>query len=281
MRLIETVRSGLLSSGAYVSAIGRSAFGTPILAAHVGSYGGAQIIVTAAMHARECFTALVALEQAASFEGRTPGGAYIVPLVNPDGAEFFESGLVGEDSVTALERFGEFPVLAAHTGDRLVWKANAEGVDLNTNFDANWGGGRHNSVTVGASDFVGAYPLCAAESRALWDLTLDVKPTVTVSYHCMGGELYWEFFQCGDRRRRDVALANAIANEIGVKRVDGHLFSAGGYKDACIERLKISAFTVELLSRGTHPFGADAFVAAAQKNAKLIDFILDYIYKVY
>ncbi len=227
--------------------------------------------MTAGIHARECYSALVVLRQVETAVRFPParGGAYFVPLVNPDGALFFESG----------EGMSQFPVLAAHAAERERWKANAEGVDLNTNFDANWACGKSNKLTAGASDFVGCYPLCAPESRALADFTLKVRPAATVSYHCMGGELYWEFFQT-ERRARDFAIASAVADRIEVKRVDGHLFSAGGYKDYCVNSLHIPAITVELIRLGSHPFGPEAYLTDIELNADLPAFILGLLEKV-
>ncbi len=256
MDIAETVRRELECCGDVMS-IGESECGNPILCVHRGSVCGRQIIVTAGIHARECYTATVVLEQARVFDGRNCG-AYFIPLVNPDGALFFERG----------ETFGRRLTTELYALRR-EWKSNADGVDLNTNFDARWGSGEKNVGHAGASDFIGERPLCAAESRALAEFTLAVRPAATVSYHCMGGELYWEFFQTGERRKRDRAFADALANHIGVKRVDGHLNSAGGYKDWCVERLGIPAVTIELLERGEHPFDKEDFTEEVIKNADL------------
>lgn len=260
MNIIDTVERGLIKSGGEVFSIGNSVCGNPILCAKKGS-GGKKLIVTAAIHARECYSALVALRAAAEF---TEGGtAYFIPLINPDGAMFFESG----------ETFGH-PFLMQNADRRYEWKANADGVDLNTNFDANWGGGRSNKLMPAPGDFIGNYPLCAPESAALWRFTLEVRPSATISYHCMGGELYWEYGQGKSRRRRDIGFATEIAEHIGVKRVDGHLFSAGGYKDACISILRIPAVTVELIHSGEHPFFAADYERDARLNADIASFAL-------
>ncbi|MDE7108173.1 MAG: hypothetical protein K2O39_07610, partial [Clostridiales bacterium] len=196
------------------------------------------------------------------------GGAYFVPLVNPDGAAFFESG----------NTFGH-PFLRTNAHMRKVWKANADGVDLNCNFDANFGTGAQQSrVAPAAHGYVGEYPLSAPEAKALAEFTLSVMPAATVSYHCMGGELYWQFFQDEIRRKRDSAIAAAIARHIGVKKVDGELSSAGGYKDWCVQKLGIPAVTIELIKRGNHPFEPSDYAEDIRVNADLPTFILDYLY---
>ena len=261
MDIYQTVRDRLEASGADVASIGKSEFGNDILCAHAGSYDGKQILVTAGIHARECYTALAVLRQAGGFAG--DGGAYFIPLVNPDGALFFENGETFGSEV--LERFMAF---------RRVWKANGRGVDLNCNFDANWGTGKGNKRFVYAHGYIGEYPQSARETAALAEFTERTAPSFTVSYHCMGGELYWEFFQRGARKKRDKKLAAAVAKHIGVKRVDGDLDSAGGFKDFCVMRLGIPSVTVELIKHGSHPFAPTDFAGEAETNADLPAFIL-------
>lgn len=263
MDIVSVVKSELAAIGGEISAIGKSVCGRDILCLHRGGYSGMQLVITAAIHARECYTALVVLEQARRFDKTESDGVYFVPLVNPDGAVFFESGdCSGSD------------VLCRFRAHNRVWKANANGVDLNCNFDANFGSGVMNKFAAGPNGYVGAFAHSEPESAALVRLTHAVKPAATVSYHCMGGELYWEFFQSGEARRRDKTLATAIAAEIGAERVDGDLRSAGGYKDYCVQKLGIPAFTIELIKHGTHPFSPDDFYPEAQNNALLPTFIL-------
>ncbi len=259
---VDIVKRVKTELGAGAFSIGKSACGNDILCLHRGGFGGKRIIVTAAIHARECYTALVVLEQVKRFCG-ADGGVYFVPLVNPDGASFFERG----------ETFG-LSFLRENAHLRKYWKANAEGVDLNCNFDANFGTGAQNKFVRGASDYVGEKPMSAPETRALAAFTADVMPDMTVSYHCMGGELYWEFFQTGAARRRDGRIAEAIAKRIGVKKVDGDLKSAGGYKDYCVQKLRIPAVTIELIKSGAHPFPPRAYAADIMANARLPEYIL-------
>lgn len=261
MNIIETVANAL-SREREVFSIGKSVCGNDILCAHRGGRG-AQVIITAAIHARECYSALVALRQLREFKGVADGGAYFIPLVNPDGALFFQTGDAQGSGF-----------LAEHAELHKQWKANADGVDLNCNFDANWGTGKLNKRIAGASDYIGGYPLCAPETRALADLTNRVRPRATVSYHCMGAELYWQFFQDEKRAKRDERLASAIARHVGVTKVDGDLGSAGGYKDYCVQKLKIPAVTIELIAHGEHPFGAEAFLPDIERNKDLPEFIL-------
>ncbi len=268
MDILESVISEAKDCGGDIFAIGESVCGNPVICIHKGSYVGRRIIVTAAIHARECYTAFVVLRQAHDFDSDTCG-VYFVPLVNPDGALFFENGCT----------FGK-PLLECNALRRREWKANADGVDLNTHFDALWGRGECNKRVPGPSDYIGDSPHLAPETRALAELTKSVVPDATVSYHCMGGELYWEFFQDGRRRARDEMFAAAIARRIGVKKVDGHLNSAGGYKDYCVDAFGIPAVTVELIKSGTHPFARADFEEEITANADLPTFAFGILEKL-
>ncbi len=110
--------------------IGYSFRGKEIYAMHVGSPTGRQFILTYAIHGILLITAKLALKHIKI--GVKKGGGWIIPLVNPDGAA------ISEDI-------------------RPMWKANARGVDLNCNFDADWGSGRLNTKRRGAENCIGRF----------------------------------------------------------------------------------------------------------------------------
>ena len=129
-----------------------------------------------------------------------------------------------------------------------LWKSNVRGVDLNCNFDAEWGSGRLNTKSRGGENCIGDYPFSEPETAALRDFTVKVRPYVTLSFHTKGEEIYWEFCGMGDKRGAEII---SRATGYKVKKIYG---SAGGYKDWCIQKLKIPAYTVECGSDGLcHP----------------------------
>ena len=220
--------------------IGRSVLGRDIFAVHIGDQSGRQLIAAYAVHGREWITARLALRHIREGLGAGWGG-WIIPLVNPDGAAISQS---------------ESP----------LWKANGRGVDINCNFDAEWGTGRLNTSVPGSENCVGDYPFSEPESRALRDFTLSVRPAATVSYHTKGREIYWEFGQRGQALRRDEALARALAERTGYRArvITG---SAGGYKDWCIRALGIPAFTIEAGSDALrHPLGEHSLPSLLEEN---------------
>ncbi|MBR2330545.1 MAG: peptidase, partial [Clostridia bacterium] len=150
--------------------------------------------------------------------------------------------------------------------DFSLWKANGRGVDLNVNFDARFGQGVKNVRVAGAENYVGKRPFSEPETSALKNFTLKIRPDYTVSYHTKGEEIYWCFHQSPTQRERDFHLAQTLANSTGypLKEAKG---SVGGYKDWCIESLKIPAFTVETgADTLTHPLQENALADIIQKN---------------
>lgn len=220
---------------------GKSARGLPLVGFFIGRREYPVTLFQYAIHAREWVTALLALEHVK--RGLSRGGAYILPLANPDGA-----------------------ALSLREEGFSLWKANAEGVDLNVNFPALWGTGRANVFLPAPENYVGAFPLCAPESRVLARFTRAVTPDAAVSYHTKGGEIYWEFGQRGEALLRDGKIAAALAEETGyaAKMISG---SAGGYKDWCIRALRIPSFTIEAGSDAlSHPLGEACLPDIVREN---------------
>ncbi len=205
--------------------IGQSEEGRNLYAFRIGQ-GGPLILSQSAIHGREWITAKLSLAHLQ--RGLMEGSAWIVPLVNPDGAVLSQT---------------RFP----------LWKANAKGVDLNVNFPAKWGMGKENVRIAGSADYIGDFPLCARESSALAAFTRQISPVATLSWHTKGEEIYWYFGQTGRQRARDKRLAEMISKKTGyaLRYTPG---STGGYKDWCIAELGIPSFTIEVgADRLPHP----------------------------
>ena len=117
--------------GAYTGekrVIGRSVERRALFAFRMGE-GRPLGIAVYAIHAREWVTALLALEH---LKRSVPfGSVWFVPLVDPDGALLVQRGI---ESVRPPRRES---LLSLNGGDDFsLWKANAEGTDLNVNFPA-------------------------------------------------------------------------------------------------------------------------------------------------
>ncbi len=231
--------------------IGYSYKGVPIYYFAVRKSLSPVLLVQYGMHAREYITTYLAIKQIKDFVlfGKF-GTVYFIPAVNPDGIKIAET-------VNPL------------------YKANYNGVDLNVNFDARWGTGIFNVRERGAENCIGEFPFSEIESRALRDFTLLVKPDMTVSYHSKGEEIYYKFFQGEERLKRDYLFAKTVSDCTGYCIKDT-LGSSGGYKDWCVESLKIPAITIEVGSDLlSHPIKKRSLPEIYDKNKKVIENLLE------
>ena len=229
---------------------GFSEQGLPLCAMKTGG-GKCRVIVQCAMHAREYVTAALGLKLLRDEDIKRCGvTVWVLPLTNPDGVKIVQQG-VGWLAPRRAER------IRAFMGDKSLslYKANADGVDLNVNFNARWGTGAQNVFQPASENYVGPFCESAAEVRALAAFTKSMRPHATVSLHTKGNVLYWRFYQQGDLKAKNLALARAFSGGSGYPLGDAGR-SAGGYKDWCIEKLGIPALTVEVGADSmSHPIG--------------------------
>lgn len=230
--------------GVETGAIGASRYGRMIPYVKFKGESEQTVLVTAGIHAREHVSSLFAVRQMYKLQTMfLPCNVIFVPMVNPDGNVLVSEG---------AEAFGfeRDRLLALNGGntDFSLWKANAEGVDLNVNFDAQWGEGVQNVRTPAAANYIGASPFSESETVALASFTRKVMPCLTISYHAKGQEIYYLFSQTGQSLVRDTAIAERAAQITGYTLVRDTRGSAGGYKDWCVSALSIPSLTVELVA---------------------------------
>ncbi len=243
--------------------IGKSREGRSIYALFTGERGARTGIAVYAVHAREWITAYLAMQHVR--RGLPRGGAWVVPLVNPDGALLVQEGI---GSIASGLRGG---LLYINGGtDFSLWKANARAVDLNVNFDAGWGTGKLNVRTPAPANYIGSAPFSEPETAALRDFTLAVRPAYTVSWHTKGEVIYWRYRQGALRAIRDKKYAKLLSRTTGYPLGEA-AGSAGGYKDWCVEKLHIPAFTVEAGRESfSHPLGFSALADIVTKNLDVL-----------
>ena len=159
--------------------------------------------------------------------------------------------------------------------DFSLWKANANAVDLNVNFDARFGSGTKNIKSSGAENYVGRFASSEPETQALVKLVDKINPDLTISYHCKGQEIYYQFFQKQKELLRDKTIAQIIEKTTKYRIVDVSSSSAGGFKDYCIEKLKIPSFTIEVGDdKLSHPIRVDNLKQIYKENKNVIHNIL-------
>ena len=229
-----------------------------------------KIILQGAIHAREYITSFLLIKMARFLNNfYFDACIYILPLVNPDGVflSFKKTNQIKNCYVKNI--FKNFKINLS------LIKCNARGVDLNTNFDALWGNGKSNILNKpNFQNFVGYFKNSEKEVKALESLTEVLKPSLTISYHSKGEVFYWGFNKSKkyskkylnfEKKCLDVIKKTTKYKPIFTK------FSSGGYKDWCIENLKIPSFTLEVGCDGLlHPIKYENLKSIFDKNKFLV-----------
>ncbi len=193
------------------------------------------------------------------------GVIYFIPLVNCDGVKLVLDGEGGFKTKTK-----SFLSTTNKANNYQLFKSNINGVDLNTNFDANWGSGKYNIVTPNYQNYIGPYPHSEPETKALVDFTQKIKPDMTISYHLKGEVIYYGFLgQDKQTLLRDYNIAKALSNLTGYQPILTKN-SSGGYKDYCTTYLNIPAFTIEVGSdKLSHPLPLTSLKDIINKNLEV------------
>lgn len=199
-----------------------------------------------------------------------------VLMANPDGVELVENGVssVPEKYQKSLLKMNQ------NSQDFRLWKANANGVDLNNNFDARFGT-NVNSKIPSNSGFVGRCAESENETKAIVRYLKNTNPFIVICYHTKGEEIYFNFFQSEKELERDKIIAEKFAKSTGYKIKNPEMTSSGGLKDYVIEKLKIPSLTIELGSDELlHPIKKDSLNEIFSRN-KLIAKDLKFAYNVF
>ena len=228
--------------------IGKSLCRRDIFAVTAGG-GGRRCLLVGGVHGTEYLTVSAVLRFVAEY-AEHPGGMTLtaVPCLNPDGTEIALHG---------FSRAGRYASLAASVcGDRDRWKANARGVDLNHNFDADWQRLREKERSLGinapaCTRFGGSRPESEPETRALVRLCEQTRFERVLALHSQGREIYWDF---GRRTPcRCLLLAQRMAEVSGYTVASpDDIATGGGFKDWFIERFHRCGLTVEM-GKGENP----------------------------
>ena len=164
-----------------------------------------------------------------------------IPMLNPDGIEIAINGIEKLDNK-------EFYISAnENSNDYSRWKANARGVDLNKQFDADWKN-TNSSSNPHYSDYKGPEVESEKESKALAEFTRKENFNSVICFHHSGRVIYWYYNQKDENLKRDKNLAKKIAAINGYSLVDpkDSDTQAAGYKDWFIKEFHKPGFTIEI-----------------------------------
>ncbi len=255
--------------GVETEVVGLSTFSNPIYAFHVGNKTGKQVLMEGGIHAREYLSTLFLIEETKFLveqykNGEFDGGFYIVPLVNPDGVGLVLEGL---NSVNCLTQREILKLINNGSEDFSLWKASGTGVDLNVNFNAEWGNGVQNVFCPNYQNFVGFYPESEREVNALINFAKSINFDISLSWHTKGEVIYYGFYTLTNEQiERDYNIAVKMADVNGYKvvKTEG---SVGGFSDWVSLNYGVPAFTIELGNAMlTHPLGVENLPVVFEKN---------------
>lgn len=244
--------------------IGQSVQGRNLWGLTLGS-GKERVLIAAAFHGQEWLTAWVCLrlceDMCRSLHDHTPlcgwnvrramsgRSLVLVPMVNPDGVEI---GLRD----------------AEHR-----WQANANGVDLNHNFNAGWqelqqAERKKGIVGPCARQWGGVSPESEPETQALVALCERGDFRHVVALHSQGEEIYWQYGEHTPCESELMAMTMAAASGYVVSAPTG-LASHGGFKDWFIKQYHRPGFTMEL-GKGVNPLPLSDFEKIYEKAQEML-----------
>lgn len=248
-----------------VATCGKSAEGREIYALVMGK-GDRRIVYAGGTHAQEWLTSLLLMrfcEDALSgkeYMGYTLNDLLervtliVIPEINPDGIEIALKGL------SACRKYRK-TIFDICNGDLSEWNANARGVDINHNFNADWYNLRDYEEERGISSpsprrYGGQYPESEPETRAITRFLRNVSVDMLISFHSQGEEIYYEYGKNTPEKSLGIARIFASLTDYTLVKNEGHC-AGGGLKDWFIEEIKKPAFTVEI-GKGKNPLPLDA-----------------------
>jgi len=249
---------------------GQSRLGCPIYALTVGR-GKTKVLINAAHHANEWITSVLALKFLEEFADKTMGknpdvALHIIPMVNPDGIDLVTGGISELSPMYYLAK-------KMSSGPFSEWKANIVGVDLNSNYPANWELAKKHKYDKGYTkpgprDYVGPRPLSEPESQAMAAYTQAHDFARTISLHTQGEEIYWQYQDYNPEGAAE--LAKRLENVSGYKLEEVPSESShAGYRDWFIQKFNRPGFTIEC-GLGENPLPITDFENIYKKVAPLL-----------
>lgn len=203
----------------------------------------ATAIFVCSIHARENITTdlVCRMIDDGLFDDINEFNLSFIIMANPDGVELCLSGL---RSVLESERKRLFEI-NGKSANFSLWKANARGVDLNNNFDADFKR-VINSTKAGSSGYAGEFAESELETRAIVEYLNRKNPFIVICYHSKGEEIYYNYFQNELCLKRDKLIAERFSKSTGYIIKNPEKSSSGGLKDYVVQKLKIPSLTIEV-----------------------------------
>ena len=185
---------------------------------------------------------------------------FAVPMVNPDGVDIAIHGM----DITNPYHRKLISMVGIHSFNK-VWQANANGVDINHNYNANW---QTVEKYPSPSKYSGPYSESEPETKAITDFVRSENFDILIAFHSQGGEIYYDFD--GKMSADSSELAKKFASVSGyVPAKTSGSASFGGCKDWFIEEFGKAGFTIEI-GHGKNPLPLDMLPDIFEENARII-----------
>ncbi len=247
-----------------VTTCGKSFLGKEIYALVLGE-GRKNVLYVGGTHGLEWLTSLLLLrftenllyksetgEAMAGFDAREllkNKRLIIIPELNPDGIEIAIRGVFGCGEYAQ----NNFDICK---GDLSNWSANARGVDINHNFNADWYTLREKEKEAGINGpapkrYGGPFPESEPETAAITRLCREASVDLLISFHSQGEEIYYEYGENTPEKALHIAKMFSALSGYSLVKNEG-LAASGGLKDWFIEEFGKPGFTVEI-GRGVNP----------------------------
>ncbi|QGQ95650.1 gamma-D-glutamyl-meso-diaminopimelate peptidase [Paenibacillus psychroresistens] len=238
--------------------IGTTLYGRQIWAVKLGK-GTPAVFINASHHAREWLTTTLTMnmidQYAQAFVNKkkilefnvqellNKTSIWFVPMVNPDGVTLQQKGAKAFPTNIRAKLIQ----MNGGSDDFSKWKANAEGIDPNRQYDADWEHITAISYRPNWKNYKGIAPVQTAEAKTLVNFTKEIKPEIALAYHSAGEILYWNFHTKAENLNRDKKMALTLTYLTGYSLVpDVASPSGGGYTDWFIQEFNKPGFTAEI-----------------------------------
>ena len=182
---------------------------------------------------------------------------HLIPMVNPDGVDIAQNGI--EKSNPLYDQFCFW-----NKGDdfRSKWQANANGVDLNHNYDACFALSKRINETAGIigpnyTRYTGEFAESEPESLALCEYVRKIRFDLTLSFHSQGEVIYYDYN--GHIPPNGYDIGKILCKESGYifDKASG-ITSCGGFKDWFIKMFNKPGYTIEV-GKGKNPLPFSQF----------------------